>query len=273
MVLFIVEESRKNVKYLGWATCLRHTPCTTPLFSAMLYDKKNVKGRCFVDVRDVLRRVQIGTQHALDIAFPPCCAGCKRSGAILCAGCFAAMQPQTPLPCRQGWQALRGLFAVNVYRGPLRACIHALKYEGVTRLAEPLGSLLAHSYTRYGIQADALVPVPLHSERYKLRGYNHAYLLANVCATTLGVPLCADVLIRSRATNAQVGLNAYERQQNVVGAFSCMASPTTASVYGRTIVIVDDVCTTGATLDACAATLLQAGAGAVWGLVLAGSPL
>ncbi len=224
-----------------------------------------------MDVWDVWRQVHGVAQQALDIAFPPQCAGCKRTGAILCSTCLVSMQPRTPLPCRKGWRALSGVFAVNVYQGSLRTCIHALKYEGITRLAPPLGALLTQCYLHNNMQADMLIPVPLHSQRHKLRGYNHAYLLSHVCSSQVNIPLRNDILIRSRATTAQVGLNVYERQQNVMGAFSCMAKATTESVYRRTIIIVDDVCTTGATLDACAATLLQAGAASVWGLVLAGS--
>ena len=217
-----------------------------------------------MDVRRVL-------QQALDIAFPPQCACCKKSGTILCATCFTQMQPATPLPYRQEWQALHGLIAVNLYRDPLRACIHALKYEGVTRLAEPLGVLLAQTYLRYNLHADMFISVPLHSERHKQRGYNHAHLLAEICAAKLDIPLRDNVLMRSRATTAQVGLSAYERHQNVAGAFSYMEDATTERIHKRRIIIIDDVCTTGATLDACAATLLRAGAASVAGLVLASS--
>jgi len=224
-----------------------------------------------MNIHSVFRQLHNRTQQALDLAFPPQCASCKRVGTVLCAACFAQLQPTTPLPYRQGWSALQGLVAVNAYQGPLRNCIHALKYDGVVRLAEPLGILLAHTYLNYGMQADMLVSVPLHSERYKQRGYNHAQLLARVCASTVGIPLCDDILVRSRATNAQVGLNAYDRRQNVAGAFSIMAKDATTTIHGRRIIIVDDVCTTGATLDACASTLFQAGAASVWGLVLAGS--
>lgn len=226
-----------------------------------------------MDIHNVFRQVQYRTQQALDLAFPPQCASCKRVGTILCAACFAQLIPATPLAYRQSWSALQGLVTVNVYQGTLRNCIHALKYDGVIRLAEPLGALLAQTYSGYGMQADMLVSVPLHSERYKQRGYNHAHLLASECASRVGVPLRDDVLVRSRATNAQVGLNAYDRRQNVAGAFSIDPNRTTTHVYKRRIVIVDDVCTTGATLDACAATLLQAGAVSVWGLVLAGSTM
>lgn len=222
-----------------------------------------------MDVRGIFRQVQNKAQQALDIAFPPQCAGCKRNGTVLCPTCFTQMQPATLLPYRQGWRALHGLGAVNQYQDPLRACIHALKYEGVTRLAEPLGILLAQTYLRYNLHADMFVSVPLHSERYKQRGYNHAHLLAEICATKLEIPLRDDLLIRSRATSAQVGLSAYDRHQNVAGAFSYVA--TIESIHKRKIIIIDDVCTTGATLDACAATLLHAGAASVGGLVLASS--
>ena len=226
-----------------------------------------------MDIYSVFRQVQYRAQQALDLAFPPQCAGCKRVGTILCTACFAQLAPATPLPYRQGWSALHGLVAVNIYQGQLRNCIHALKYDGVIRLAEPLGALLAQTYLGYGMQADMLVSVPLHSERHKQRGYNHAHLLASECASRIGIPLKDDVLVRSRATNAQVGLNAYDRKQNVAGAFSVGPNHTTTEIYGRRIIIVDDVCTTGATLDACATTLLQVGAISVWGLVLAGSAL
>ncbi len=155
----------------------------------------------------------------------------------------------------------------------MRDCIHALKYDGVIRLAEPLGLLLAHTYSNYGMHADMLLPVPLHNERHKQRGFNHAHLLARVCSSATGVPLREQVLVRSRATHAQVGLNASDRRQNVAGAFSIIAEAATTYVRGRRILIVDDVCTTGATLDACATTLFQAGALSVWGLVLAGSAM
>ena len=226
-----------------------------------------------MDIHSVFHQLHYRTQQALDLVFPPQCASCKRVGSVLCAACFAQLQPAVPLPYRQGWSALQGLVAVNTYQGPLRNCIHALKYDGAVRLAEPLGTLLAHTYLNYGMQADILVSVPLHSQRHKQRGYNHAQLLARVCASAISVPLQDDVLMRSRATNAQVGLNAYDRRQNVAGAFSIAVGDATTHIYGRRIIIVDDVCTTGATLDACAATLFQAGAISVWGLVLAGSAM
>jgi ComF family protein len=227
-------------------------------------------------------------QHFLDILFPIRCAGCQRSGHILCPACASRISPLSPpfcqgcgvpLPlhgiyaicrnCQYHPLRLNGLRAVSLYQEPLRSYIHALKYDGNTRLAEPLGHLLAQAYISYNLQADIIIPVPLHSERQKQRGYNHAYLLAMVCAAQVGVPLRNDILIRHRATLAQVGLKAVERQQNVAGAFLCTPPFATGALLGHRILLIDDVSTSAATLEACAAPLFGAGASAVWGLVLA----
>ena len=233
----------------------------------------------------ILHEFQRVTQQGLDILFPPQCAGCKRGGTVLCSSCMAQFVPVMPPLCQRCGVPLStlglcqqcqyhpldlsGLRAVSRYQEPLRSCIHALKYDGNTRLAEPLGGLLAQAFRYYGLQADAIIPVPLHSERQKQRGYNHAYLLAEVCAAQVKVPLYQEMVVRHRATPAQVGLAASERRQNVAGAFRCSPAFATGALYGGRILIVDDVQTTGATLEACARPLFAAGAQAVWGLVLA----
>lgn len=233
----------------------------------------------------ILREFQHLAQQGLDILFPPQCAGCKRGGAVLCSSCLAHFVPSmTPLcqrcgsplstmgicrQCQYHTLGLSGLRAVSSYQEPLRSCIHALKYDGNTRLAEPLGRLLAQAYRYYGLHADAIIPVPLHSQRQKQRGYNHAYLLAEVCAAQVNVPLYQEMVVRYRATPAQVGLTASERMQNVAGAFRCSPAFATGTLYGRRLLIIDDVYTTGATLEACAGPLFAAGAKEVWGLVLA----
>src|SRR5256885_303184 len=162
--------------------------------------------------------------------FPPQCAGCKRGGTVLCSSCLAQFVPSiAPLcqrcglplstvgicrQCQYRILGLSGLRAVSSYQEPLRSCIHALKYDGNTRLAEPLGRLLAQGYRYFGLQADAIIPVPLHSERQKQRGYNHAYLLAEVCAAQVNVSLYEDMVVRYRATPAQVGLTASEPRRS-----------------------------------------------------------
>ncbi len=223
-------------------------------------------------------------QQLLDLLYPPRCAGCQRSGHVLCPFCLAQIPLLTsvcqrcsaPLApggicssCQSAPLKLSGLRAVSAYQEPLRSYIHALKYDGNTRLAQPLGTLLAHAYRVPGIRAGAIVPVPLHSERFRQRGYNHAALLARVCAAQVGLPLFENMLIRHRATLSQVGLKPWERQQNVQGAFSCSPTFANGQLHGRTILLIDDVSTTSFTLEACAAPLFAAGAAYVYGLVLA----
>ena len=224
-------------------------------------------------------------QQVLDMLFPVHCAGCQKIGQVLCQACVAQIQrlPSpicdfcgTPLSmygvcknCQYRLPKLSGQRAVSLYQEPLRSCIHALKYDGNIRLAEPLGLLLAQAYRRYGMQADMLIPVPLHSERQQQRGFNHASLLAEVCSANIGVPMNDNILVRHRATVAQVDLHPRERYQNVAGAFACSSSSANSMLNGRRIVIIDDVSTTSATLEACATPLFAAGAKEVWGLVLA----
>lgn len=234
---------------------------------------------------NLVREVRRATMHGLDLLFPPRCAACKKQGHVLCPACRAAIHPLAP-PCCQRCgtplaagnicpqcsfriPALSGIRAYSSFAEPLRSCIYSLKYEGNTRLAEPLGLMLAQAYRHYALHADAIIGVPLDNKRQEQRGYNHAYLLAKVCAARVRVPLYSTMLVRHRATTAQVELTASERRQNVAGAFRCTPAFTTGALLGRRILIIDDVCTTGATLEACAAPFFAAGAREVWALVLA----
>ena len=231
-------------------------------------------------VREVL-------QSVLDIVFPPRCAICRTGGQILCATCLAQLQPARQPRCSHCCALLTSdgccsacsshvlridsLHAFSGYQGLLRSCIHALKYDGNSRLAKPLGTILAQTYQTQRLQADILLPVPLHAQRYKERGYNHALLLARVCAQQLGISLQEGLLVRHRSTAAQVGLGPQERHKNVADAFSCPSIHATRILSQRRIIVIDDVCTTGATLEACAQVLYAAGVHSVQGLVLARS--
>ena len=234
---------------------------------------------------NLLHEVRRATMQGLDLLFPPRCAACKKQGHVLCPACRAAIHPLVPPFCQRcgtplatenicsqcSFRAptLSGVRAYSSFAEPLRGCIYGLKYEGNTRLAEPLGLMLAQAYRYYALQADAIIAVPLDNKRQEQRGYNHAYLLAKVCAARVRAPLYSTMLVRHRATFAQVELSASERRQNVAGAFRCTAAFTTGALLGRRILIIDDVYTTGATLEACAAPLFAAGAREVWALVLA----
>ncbi len=232
----------------------------------------------------VYQRVHSLLQQGLDLLFPPRCAGCGRAGHLLCPPCLRSMQPFTapccprcgmPLTnaerctaCQYRTFHLDGVCCVNLYQGALRRAIHALKYRGQTRLAEPLGLLLAEAFMRYNLHAHALVPLPLHPERQRQRGYNQAALLARVCAAHLKVPCLENLVIRQRPTRTQIGLSVQERIQNVAGAFALAPHCSPHTLAGCTILLIDDVCTSGASLNACAAPLYACGIGEVRGLVL-----
>ena len=232
-----------------------------------------------------LRRWDALCQRGLDLLFPPRCAGCRRGGSLLCSSCWQSMQPLTPplcthcgtpLPvqgtdcpaCRYHRIALHGLRYVNLYQGALRQAIHALKYDGQQRLAEPLGLLLATAFQHYGLRADGILALPLHRLREQQRGYNQAALLASVCATHLKVPYLENLIRRQRITPPQVDLTFRERLRNVAGAFELMPDASSRLPGYHTLLLIDDVSTTGATLEACAAPLYAAGVRQVWGLVL-----
>jgi ComF family protein len=153
----------------------------------------------------------------------------------------------------------------------MRAAIHQLKYRGARHLAEPLGELLLETFddigddTRIGPSADVLVPVPLHSSRLAERGYNQSALLAAELSRATGLPVADGPLRRIRPTEPQMALPAERRRANVVGAFAVRS----AELVGARVLLIDDVCTTGSTLEACAAALKAAGTLQVRALTLA----
>jgi ComF family protein len=173
--------------------------------------------------------------------------------------------PRRCLACERMPLKIDGIRAVGYLEGPLRTAIHRFKYSNVRGLAELLGRLAVESLLRYDLPVDTIVPVPLHQSRLAERGYNQASLLATEIGSALGLPVVDDVLIRVKSTTPQVGLTARRRRENVRGAFSCAST----SLRAHSILLVDDVCTTGATLEACSTALREAASGPVWGFVLA----
>jgi ComF family protein len=153
--------------------------------------------------------------------------------------------------------------AVGAYDGSLRAIVHALKYEGRRSLARPLATFMRTRGADVLGGADCVVPVPLHPSRRRERGFNQAADLAR----HLGLPTC-NALARIRETRTQTDLPADARHRNVSGAFA-LAPRAAARVSERVIVLVDDVSTTGATLEACALVLKEAGAKEVRALTAA----
>ncbi len=220
----------------------------------------------------------------LDLVFPRRCGGCNRPGLAWCDVCRAQTRPVGDSicprcgrpqprpgvcpPCRHTPIEIDGIRSAVMFEGPVRKAIHHLKYTARTSLAEPLGAYLIEYWQTHPLPADLLIPVPLHAARSRERGYNQSTLLARQLARAAALPVREPALQRVKATVPQVTLNAAERKANVHEAFTADAG----LVQGQRALLIDDVCTTGSTLEACSRALKQAGAAAVWALTLGRAP-
>lgn len=233
-----------------------------------------------------------GIQRLLDVIYPSRCVVCQRVGAVVCAQCLSSMSSPdapvcshcgatipdvgyaTPTLCQdcaagRGPMRLDGVRVAAVYAGAARTAILALKFGGERRVAERLATLMTIPYQCEIHFADMVIPVPLHANRQRERGYNQAELLARAFAQNQGLRVRTDILWRTRPTEAQTRLSRVERRRNVAGAFALTAPAAASAVKGKRIVLVDDVTTTGSTIDAAAEPLRAAGATSVWGLAFA----
>ena len=226
-----------------------------------------------------------------DVILPPCCVVCETntSGASdpwVCAGCWTAVDFVRPPVCAQcgapfaapteaigsathrcgqcllGTPVYERARAVGLYEGTLREVIHAMKYRPVFGLVRPLADLLSGQFAvHWGSRLpDALVPVPLHRLRLRQREFDQALALANALGQVTGIPVWSKTLIRHAHTRSQIGLGATERRRNIRGAFRVHPQKV---CEGRSLLLVDDVYTTGATAQECARTLRRAGAARV----------
>ena len=200
----------------------------------------------------------------LDVLFPVRCIGCGRSGAYICGACLAeAKRPPPGPPPESG--PLADVLTPFAYEGVVRTAVQHLKYRGLRSLVPEMARLMAWELAVTVPPPFTLVPVPLHPARLRERGFNQAELLARELARLLDAPLSTGALRRTKDTSSQVATSTRaERLQNVREAFA-----PTDGVDGATIVLVDDVTTTGATLLAAAQALLSAGAARVYGLTFA----
>lgn len=228
--------------------------------------------------------LQKSTQSVLDLLFPPQCVVCKAPKQWLCQSCYnkiALIVPPicqhcgTPIPgpssicaqCRHNpLQFIDGIRSASYFEdNPIRPAIHFLKYRNHKAVVTALANILVQAYQRYGLAADVIVPVPLHPARLRERGYNQSQLLAQAVSQELGLLVNVSSLQRTRQTKSQMTLGSSERRHNVAGAFKCLGP----DLAGQKVLLLDDVCTTGSTLDSCAAALKQNGVASVWGLTLA----
>jgi len=227
---------------------------------------------------------------ALDIALPTLCVACREpvDGEGVCAKCWAKLSFIAPPYCPRlgipfvydpgpellSMEAIanppayaRARAAVR-YDDVARTLVHALKYQDRTDLAPAMGRWMARAGRELLAEADVLVPVPLHWRRAWGRRYNQSGALARVIERQSGVKLTPEALRRVRPTQQQIGLSRAQRASNVQGAFK-VADGRSADIQGRRVVLIDDVLTSGATVDACARALLRAKAASVDVLVFA----
>lgn len=226
----------------------------------------------------------------LDLLFPKICSGCNRWGSYLCQECIKEIKqgelvcPTCERPsiggfvhplCKRRYK-LDGLWSLGVYEGSLRNIIQKLKYKFVTEAVEVLVNLLIEYWAKFGtsfieeIRKDQgrgwlVVPVPLHPKRQRERGFNQSALLGKMIAQKLGLGYL-EALKRVKHTKPQVGLESWQRKKNIKNAFSV---DTKYNIQNTSILLIDDVWTTGSTLKECCFFLKKGGAKKVWATTLA----
>ena len=225
------------------------------------------------------RSAQALPRAFLDLLFPPRCVACRSAGEWFCAKCQSRIEKIKPPFCVRCGRPLQaesyscgckiamhvdGVRALAYFENEMRDAIHALKYDGRVELAPIFGLMLKDYLAVHPLDAGVIVPVPLHPDRERARGYNQSRLIANELGKQVNLPVLGNSLRRARATQPQFELNARERRANVRNAFIA-----NTEVAGARVLLVDDVCTTGATMDECSIALRSMGAQTVWGLALA----
>ena len=208
-----------------------------------------------------------------DLVFPPVCNSCDaplpRGASIACPACLAAIASvdEWDDAFRDASESLKEEGTVSDFvaawyferEGPVRALMHMLKYRGMESIGEECGRVLGERIRDAGLgESDIVIPVPLHTSRMRERGFNQCEQIARGVSAVTGRPVRADLLTRKRWTPSQTPLSHGERRENVQDAFALRRRAHLA-VAGKTILLVDDVLTTGATMRSCAGALHRAG--------------
>jgi len=219
---------------------------------------------------------------ALDLLFPRWCVGCGKEGSYICDDCRRNLPFISPPVCPYCGRPLGhetqcrgcdntpaeidGIRAPFIFDGVIRRAVHELKYRNLRMLAPAMAGLLNDYLTENPLPGDVVVPVPLHRKRLRERGYNQSALLAGELGRLRELPVIENCLVRRSYTPPQArSAGVGERQKNVENAFACLDS----RLKNKKVVLIDDVSTSGATLNAGAKALKASGAASVWGLVLA----
>ncbi len=225
-------------------------------------------------------------ENLLDLLYPrrcPVCHGIAPRDRRICGECRKKLPVITSARCRKcgkpvadrqvlcsDCMRVRHLYTQGAgifrYDDVMRSTVAYFKYKGRQEYGETLGRLMLESSRDLLAlwKPDAVIPVPVHAARLAERGYNQAELLAAPLSEGSGIPLVRDLLVREERTKAQKKLGAEDRRRNLSGAFRCARGK---AVPGR-VLLIDDIYTTGSTVDACAGTLLKAGAFQVFFLTL-----
>jgi competence protein ComFC len=219
---------------------------------------------------------------ALNLLFPQFCVGCGKEGAFLCDDCLQLLPRIEPPICPRcgrpqpdggfcqncyDWRAdIDGIRAPFRFEGVIRTAVHQLKYHNLRAIASSLAQLINGYLESNHLDGEVLIPVPLHRKRLRERGYNQSALLANELGRLMSLPIDEASLVREKYLLPQARTASVdERRANVAGAFSCWGD----KLQGKKVLLIDDVATSGATMNACATVLKSAGATNVWGLALA----
>ena len=222
-----------------------------------------------------------GLWSGLDLLFPPVCGGCEKPGARWCSDCQGRVgilnelvcdvcgipqkQAGTCNACRAERPLFHSLRSWSVFENPVRNALHRLKYKHDIGLGDALARQIAEFVRGLNWPIDMIVPVPLGKQRLQERGYNQVGMIARPLALVLGIEYAPRALYRQRETRSQVGLTKAERRENVRDAFQALG----AVVDRKTVLVMDDVATTGSTLSVSAEALLSSGAKDVYALTVA----
>ncbi len=209
------------------------------------------------------RRVSRAANWLLDLIFPPTCANCGRLDFRFCASCLRELEGAPIVAAAWRVDGLDEMRATGKHDQILRIAVGAFKYQGATELTAPLAARLITTLRTGNWRIDAIAPVPLFADREAERGYNQSALLSQNLASETGFRFRGDWLWRVRDTSQQARLSPNDRRENVKDAFAAAAD-----VRGLSILLVDDVVTTGSTLRECAIALRAKGASAVYGIAV-----
>jgi len=214
--------------------------------------------------------------------FPARCIGCGKWGDFLCQRCVKKLprisppiclkcgKPETSGSyCAACWgttTSIDGIRSVFHFEGVIRKAIHELKYYHLKAISACMTQFLYNFLQENPVPGDLIIPVPIHKNRIKQRGYNQSSLISAELGKLIGIPVVENCLVRARDTYPQVrSLNLDQRRKNVHNAFTCNSG----TYDGKKVILIDDVCTSGATLEACAVALKKGGFESVWGVTIA----